>query len=144
MAFGPGPVLVLFAPFLFVTGSYLPDALGCAALALGAYVFGCLALRLFLRKLFPTVPAWVLPLLCLGFGFCNAFSHLLRRPAVYETAIAGGQFFLMAAVWLLGRVLLGESRRSDRRRLPRHRAQWAIGMTDIAEFSKRPELPSSQ
>ena len=110
MAFGPVPTLLLFAPFRFVTGSYLPDAIGCAILALGAYLVSCLALRLFLRKLFPALPAWVFPFLCLGLGFCNTFPYLLRRPAVYETAIVSGQLFLMLAILLIGRVVLGASR----------------------------------
>src|SRR4051794_16895128 len=38
VAFGPTPALLVFAPFRFLTGAYLPDAIGCALLALAAYV----------------------------------------------------------------------------------------------------------
>src|SRR5262249_3039367 len=63
-------------------------------------------------KLFPSLPRWALPLLCFGLGMCSTFPHLLRRPAVYEIAIAGGQFCLVSAMMLWGRVLLGTSRRT--------------------------------
>ena len=36
-----------------------------------------------------------------GLGLGNIVLFLLRRPEVYETSIASGQFFLMAAILLL-------------------------------------------
>jgi hypothetical protein len=105
--FGPAPALLLFAPFRFVTGTYLPDAIGCAVLALGAFLFASLALRLILKSFFPTLPLWVFPVLSFTLGFCNTYPFLLRRPAMYEIAIAGGQCFLMAAVYFLSRAVLG-------------------------------------
>ncbi len=112
--FGPAPALLLFAPFRFIFGAYLPDAIGCAVLAIGAYLAACLALRLVLRTFFPTLPGWVFPFLAFGLGFCNTYPFLLRRPAMYEIAIAGGQLFLMGAVLLLGRAVLGASGHSLR------------------------------
>ena len=131
--FGPAPALFVFVPYLFVTGEYLPDALGCALLALGAYIATCLCLRLLLRTFVPKRPTWVLPCLCAGAGFCNTYPYLLRRPAAYEIAIAGGQCFLMTAVLLLSRVALGASRR------PRLEAILGGAMCACA-FASRPQL----
>jgi hypothetical protein len=132
LPFGPAPALVLFAPFVFIFGVYLHDAIGCAVLAVGAYAATCAVLRLFLKTLFPAFPFWMYGLLCVGLGFCNTYPYLLRRPSVYEVAIASGQFFLMMAVLFLGRVALGSS----------HPFRHAVigGIMAALAFGSRPQL----
>jgi hypothetical protein len=111
LPFGPVPAVLLFAPVKWVTGNYLPDALGCAVFALGSLAATWLALRLMLNTLFPTLSPWVLYLLCASVGFCNTYPYLLRRPAVYEVAIVAGQCFLMFAALFLARAALNAGRK---------------------------------
>lgn len=69
---------------------------------IGSISFSLLALRLIWNRYFPNLAAWtILPLaflICLG----NPAPWLLGRPAVYEAAIASGQFFFMGGLfWFL-------------------------------------------
>ena len=69
---------------------------------IGAIAFSLLALRLIWNRYFQSLAAWtVMPLaflICLG----NPAPWLLGRPAVYEAAIASGQFFFMGGLlWFL-------------------------------------------
>ena len=69
---------------------------------IGSIAFSLLALRLIWNRYFPTLAAWTI--LPLAFLFClgNPAPWLLGRPAVYEAAIASGQFFFMGGLlWFL-------------------------------------------
>ena len=58
------------------------------------------ALLHWLRKtLFPDTPAWTLLLLILAAGLSTPVLWLINRPSVYETAIAGGEFFLITGLY---------------------------------------------
>ncbi|TFH36037.1 MAG: hypothetical protein E4G99_05915 [Anaerolineales bacterium] len=78
---------------------------------LGAMAFSLLVLKLIWNRFFSTLAAWtILPwaiMLCFG----NPGPWLMGRPAVYEAAIASGQFFFAGGLYwfLLG---FGQSRRS--------------------------------
>ena len=53
-----------------------------------------------LRKtFFPKTPAWTVLLLILVAGLSTPVLWLINRPSVYETAIAGGEFFLIAGLY---------------------------------------------
>jgi len=101
--FGPTPVIALYLPYLLIFGEFLPDRIGTWLFATGAYILACLLLRLLLQRFWPKTRSWLFFFLCVCLGFSNAFPFLLRRPAIYETAIAAGQFFLMLGLYAIAR-----------------------------------------
>ena len=101
--FGPAPVISLYLPYLLVTGEFLPDRIGTWVFATAAYGMACLLLKLLLARWWPQLPRWMFYFLCGCLGFSNIFPFLLRRPAVYETAIAAGQFFVLLALYAIAR-----------------------------------------
>jgi len=65
------------------------------------------ALLHWLRKTFyPNAPAWTVLLLTLAGGLCAPLLWLVNRPSVYEAAIAGGVFFLLAGLYASLRALV--------------------------------------
>ena len=111
--FGPTPALVLLAPWKALTGTYLPQNLAVAVFAWSAALLGCLLLRELRAWHFPGTPSWVMA----GGGAAMAFGSLLpillRRPVVYELAIAGACFFGMAGLFLLHRALTSPGRQRE-------------------------------
>jgi hypothetical protein len=62
-----------------------------------------------LRKaFFPDTPAWTVLLLTLIGGLSTPVLWLINRPNVYETAIAGGEFFLVLGLYAALRAMLGQ------------------------------------
>jgi hypothetical protein len=72
-------------------------------------VFGLLLL--FIKQtVFPHAPSWsLLPLTLLG-GLSVPLLWLINRPSVYETAIAGGQFFLLLGLYAALQAIFGRGR----------------------------------
>jgi hypothetical protein len=69
---------------------------------LGAVGFGFLLLRLIWNRYFPTLATWTILPVALMMGLANPTPWLLGRPAVYEAAIASGQFFFVGGLfWFL-------------------------------------------
>jgi hypothetical protein len=98
--FGVTPVVLLFLPFRVLGLGNLPESAGVAVFTFGSVLFGLLTLSLFRRTQFPTlqkVPYEISLMLALG----GAIPYFLRRPSVYEVAIACGSFCLMAAIYFL-------------------------------------------
>jgi hypothetical protein len=98
---GVAPALTLFLPWRILPVGELPQSLGVAVFAVLSLVFSLLLLRLLVRRLYPNAPSWAVVMGALGLAFGNAVPFLLRRPAVYEAAIAAGACFLMAGLYLL-------------------------------------------
>ena len=64
-----------------------------------AFLFACLLILRMRARLFPGLSwAYVLPGIILA-GLANPLPWLLNRPAVYEAAIASGQFFLISGLY---------------------------------------------
>jgi hypothetical protein len=105
--FGVAPVVALFLPYRMLTGEVLSDREGAWLFAAGAYALACLLLELLWNRWWPMAPRWLLFFLCICLGFSNTFPFLLRRPAVYECAIAAGQFFLFLAMYATARAAFG-------------------------------------
>ena len=69
---------------------------------LGAVGFGLLIIRLLWDRYFPTLATWTMLPVAMMMGLANPVPWLLGRPAVYEAAIASGQFFFMGGLfWFL-------------------------------------------
>lgn len=103
--FGPTPVLLLFAPWRLLAGVALPSHLAAVAFAAAGYGVALLLLARLRRRHFPELGtgAWVFAALVLGLA--SMAPALLRRPAVYEVAIACAYFLVMTAFWSLHRAL---------------------------------------
>jgi hypothetical protein len=69
---------------------------------LGIFVFGALILTTIYKRFFYDLPLWTLIPGILLMGLANPLPWLLGRPAIYEAAIASGQFFLLGGFyWVL-------------------------------------------
>ncbi len=66
---------------------------------LGIFVFGALILMTIFKRYFYDLPLWTLIPGVLLMGLANPLPWLLSRPAVYEAAIASGQFFLLGGFY---------------------------------------------
>lgn len=109
MYFGPAPALLLFAPWKLVTGHDLPSAYAVGIFASAAYL-GLLALFLgIVREYYPEASTRTRWAGVIALGGATMLFPLVRRPAVYEVAIACG---CCAAIW--GLYCAWRSRASER------------------------------
>jgi len=94
---GPVPAAILTAikPLLAVPveDQYLLYMFSC-----GLVVIVLLLLLAMRKAFFPNAPGWSIAPFLLGFGLAVPVLWLVNRPAIYETAIAGGQFFLIGGL----------------------------------------------
>jgi hypothetical protein len=79
---------------------------------IGAIAFSLLALRLIWNRYFPNLAAWMILPLAFLISLGNPAPWLLGRPAVYEAAIASGQFFFMGGLFWFLKGLSSGSRRN--------------------------------
>jgi hypothetical protein len=98
--FGVTPVVLLFLPFRMLGLGNLPESAATAVFMFGSLLFSLLTLSFLRRTEFPTIrrlPFEIFMMLALG----GAIPYFLRRPAVYEVAIACGSFCVMVAIYCL-------------------------------------------
>jgi hypothetical protein len=98
LPWGPAPVIVLLVP-LHLLGIEPSSSLTVALYAIAGLGFGLAALRVLVRVI-GNVPMWMCVLAACAMAFSSVVPFILRRPNVYEEAIAGGFCFVMAGVWL--------------------------------------------
>ena len=96
---GPAPALIL-AAVKFVFPAEVGDQLLTFAFLSGAFLFHTFLLVRIWRRFFPTLPAWTVTGGIILVGLINPVVWLLNIPRIYEAAIAAGQFFLMAGLYL--------------------------------------------
>lgn len=99
--FGLTPVLTLFIPYKIITGNYLDFNIPLFLYSIGIFIFSGLMLINLQEKYFQQTSCLKLFFSFLIIGFCNTTPVLMRRPAVYELAIACGMFFLIGAIYFL-------------------------------------------
>jgi hypothetical protein len=105
-AWGPTPVLTLFAPFR-LTGLRMSQSFAVALFGFVGLVCAVALLHLVVRRLVPGAPRWVLLLATPGLALMNTVPFLLRRPLQYEVAISSGYCFEMAGLLLVVASLFG-------------------------------------
>ena len=107
---GPAPAL-LAAGVKLVAGRQLRigDELLVLAFVLGRLAVGMAILALALKKLFPRLHPWLAAPAVAVFGLANPYLFGLGRAGVYEAAIEGAQFFLLAGL-LMGLLAIGVAR----------------------------------
>jgi hypothetical protein len=108
--FGPSPVLLLLL-FRLAANVILPEALAIAMFLFGALILSYRAFQQLIQRFAPATPWWFSVIAIAVLGYSNFTQFLMRRPAVYETAIAGAHFYFWAAVYLLVRALTDGRRR---------------------------------
>jgi tetratricopeptide (TPR) repeat protein len=110
--FGVTPAVLLFWPFVALTGHYLYDAqavvIFCALGFLGSVGILC-ALR---RRYFPDVSTWVVASGALALGLTTGVLMLLPRSSVYEVAISCAYMLTILALGAIDGALHQPDRRS--------------------------------
>ena len=98
---GPGPAVMLFTPWLLITGHDLPENFALFLLCFGGFVFSCGALIQWLALAGAKIEPPLLALMLLALGLCQSVPYLLNRVWVYEIAIGGGYFCISGALFFL-------------------------------------------
>jgi hypothetical protein len=102
--FGPAPALVLLAAKTVIVQP-IGDQYLVLAFLLGLFIFSSLLIVSIWRRFFSHLPAWTLAVAILAAGLTFPALWLLSRPAVYEAAIAGSQFFFIGGLYFAYRAL---------------------------------------
>lgn len=112
LSWGPTPALVLFVPFraLPFFGD-VNQAFAAAVFAFAGAAFAVACLRVLARRFVPDAPRWALGAAAVALVLGNAAPFMLRRPEVYEVAIACGLCFAMAALYFAATAVLREDDR---------------------------------
>jgi hypothetical protein len=92
---GPVPALLLaLTKTVFRISSTVGDEYVVFALETIRLIAGALLIVVMARRLFPSVPRWLVATAIAVFGIVNPTSYTLARGGVYEGAIVGGQAFV--------------------------------------------------
>jgi hypothetical protein len=129
LSWGPAPAITTFAPPRLV-GLELRENLAVLLYCFFGVLLGGMTLRLLLRRLVPDAPRVILWTGVATLALASSVPWILRRPSVYEVAIAGAFFFMMAGLLVLVRELLREE---DPRR---GRLAWAGVLFGLAVLSR--------
>ena len=97
--FGPAPVLLVHLPLRLV-GVEADDALAGALLSAVGFLFALALMRFLIQRYRPQTSLATRVAAALLLGLANAAPFLMRRPAAYEVAIAGGYCCLLAGLHL--------------------------------------------
>jgi hypothetical protein len=97
--FGPTPVLLVHLP-LRAVGVTATDALAAALLASIGFLFALALMRFLVERYRPQTSLATRTVAALLLGLANVAPFLLRRPAVWEEAIAAGYCCLLAGLFL--------------------------------------------
>jgi hypothetical protein len=95
---GAVPAVLAAAVKVVLPGAVVDDQYLLFFFYVGLVISGACALTLLRERYFPDAPAGSLLGWVLLVGLSMPVLWLINRPSVYETAIAGGQFFLMLGV----------------------------------------------
>jgi len=103
--YGIGPALLLFIPWTYLTGTYLPEIIGIAGFCFGSFVWMTAWLVGLRRRLFPEVnPAWLLCCVAvLAFG--SPLFFLSGNNTFYAVPISAACFCLSGTLFMIQRCL---------------------------------------
>jgi hypothetical protein len=101
--FGLTPVMLLFWPYFFLTGHFFPQYLAVPIFCSIGFIFSALLFLAIVRDHFPEVPLWLSTACVAALGMSNICPFLLRRPDVYEVAIACAYALLQLAFFFFYR-----------------------------------------
>ena len=91
---------ILLAGFktLFRIDRMVTDEMLVFLFAVGRLIVGTLLLRALAARVVPRPPRWAVALAMLVFALANPVPYTLNRGAIYEVAIVGGAFFMLAGL----------------------------------------------
>ena len=96
---GPVPALLqAIAKSMFQINGIIGDQYLTFSFLSGSALCGALLLDRVTRRLFPSVPRWLVVLGMAAFAFANPIVYLIVTPGVYQAAITGGQVFVLAGL----------------------------------------------
>ena len=98
LTWGAAPAIVLLIP-MHLLGLEPSGSAIVTIFAIAGMGFALATLRVLLRQI-GNPGLWMCVLAAFTLVFASGVSFILRRPYVYEQAIAGGYFFAMAGIWL--------------------------------------------
>jgi tetratricopeptide (TPR) repeat protein len=103
--FGVTPALILFWPFVAITGQYLFHRQAVVIFSAMGFLASVGLLRALWRRHFPEVSVWVVAACALAFGLATGVPMLLGRCEAYEVAISCGYMLTMLTLWAIWRAL---------------------------------------
>jgi hypothetical protein len=110
--FGLTPVIVLFAPWHWLTGAYFPQEVAVLVFSSVGLITGAWLYTRIAWQYVPAAGPIAISAGLLAFGVAGGLPSLLLRPAVYEVAISCGFAFVMLALALIWKCLETASRRT--------------------------------
>lgn len=116
--FGPVPALVLFWPYVAITGEYLWHRQAVAIFGSATFLVSVGLLCAIRRRYFPRAGAWTMFFAVIGLGFANTIPIVLRRPDVWEIPITCSAMFIMLVLVALWQAI--------------HRPEQRVGWTAVA------------
>ena len=109
--YGPAPVITLYLPWRVITGWSIPNNFAVLLYVLAGYIFSCLLLFQLLRAAGIQL-SWLWTRVAIAaLGLCQTVPIILRRPYMYETAVASAFCFFIGGMYFLARYVLGENPR---------------------------------
>jgi len=96
---GPAPSLIL-AMIAPIFPGKIDDGYLLFIFTSGTFLVQFLLIMMVWERFFPNLPKWIVLVSILGAGLMGTSTWLLTTPKIYETAIAGGQFFLMGGFFV--------------------------------------------
>ena len=109
--FGPAPVITLYLPWRIITGWSIPNNFAVLLYVLAGYVLSCLLLFQLLQAAGIQL-SWLWTRVAIAaLGLCQTVPIILRRPYMYETAVAAAFCFFIGGMYFLARYVVGEKPR---------------------------------
>jgi tetratricopeptide (TPR) repeat protein len=111
--FGVTPALLLFWPFVVVTGRYLFHGQAVAIFCAAGYLASVGLLRALWRRYFPQVNVWVVAACAVALGLATTVPLMLPRSAYNEVAVSCAYMLTMLTLGALWRALHEPDRRGS-------------------------------
>jgi hypothetical protein len=108
--YGVTPALILFWPYVALTGHYLAQKYAVAIFCSLGLLIGAALIREIRRECYPGIGTGVLVASVVAFGTVSGVAFLVRRPEMYEVSISCAYAMTVAALAALWRSL--DSRRN--------------------------------
>ncbi len=109
--FGVTPALILFWPFVALTGHYLSHRVAVLVFCTIGFLASVGVLYAAWRRYFSDVSVWVVAAGALALGLATVVPVILPRSDVYEVAISCGYMLTMLALWAIWGALHRPERR---------------------------------
>lgn len=110
--FGAAPAVLLFWPWVALTGNYLLHRQAACLLCALGFLFSAALLRGLARRYFPAAGPWPLAAGFLAMGIASGLPIMLERSDVYEVAVGCGYALAMLGLCAVWRALEDPARAS--------------------------------